>query len=135
MDDPVGLTQKVLEAGEAAGVRLLISKVCRVWEPPKLSLHALRRASLRARFAGKHSAPPAGSPRPACVQGWGGLGEGLDPAALPASVFLLEQACPHDWLFPRCAAVVHHGDAGTTAAGLKAGARLLCAWPSAAVRV
>jgi UDP:flavonoid glycosyltransferase YjiC (YdhE family) len=27
----------------------------------------------------------------------------------------------HDWLFPRVAAVVHHGGAGTTAAGLRAG--------------
>ncbi|MGB2964842.1 MAG: glycosyltransferase [Anaerolineales bacterium] len=31
------------------------------------------------------------------------------------------QFVPHDWLFPRVAAVVHHGGAGTTAAGLKAG--------------
>jgi sterol 3beta-glucosyltransferase len=28
---------------------------------------------------------------------------------------------PHVWLFPRVAAVVHHGGAGTTAAGLRAG--------------
>jgi hypothetical protein len=28
---------------------------------------------------------------------------------------------PHDWLFPRCRAVCHHGGAGTTAAGLRAG--------------
>jgi len=28
---------------------------------------------------------------------------------------------PHTWLFPRMAAVVHHGGAGTTAAGLRAG--------------
>jgi sterol 3beta-glucosyltransferase len=28
---------------------------------------------------------------------------------------------PHDWLFPQVAAVVHHGGAGTTAAGLRAG--------------
>ncbi len=28
---------------------------------------------------------------------------------------------PHDWLFNRVSAVVHHGGAGTTAAGLKAG--------------
>jgi len=28
--------------------------------------------------------------------------------------------CPHDWLFPKCAAVVHHGGAGTVAAGLRA---------------
>jgi UDP:flavonoid glycosyltransferase YjiC (YdhE family) len=28
---------------------------------------------------------------------------------------------PHDWLMPRCAAVVHHSAAGTTASGLRAG--------------
>lgn len=28
---------------------------------------------------------------------------------------------PHDWLFPRVAAVIHHGGAGTTAAGLRYG--------------
>jgi sterol 3beta-glucosyltransferase len=33
---------------------------------------------------------------------------------------MIEQA-PHDWLFPRVKAVVHHGGAGTTAAGLHAG--------------
>jgi hypothetical protein len=30
-------------------------------------------------------------------------------------------AVPHSWLFPRVAAVVHHGGAGTTTQGLKAG--------------
>lgn len=30
-------------------------------------------------------------------------------------------SAPHAWLFPRMAAVVHHGGAGTTAAGLRAG--------------
>jgi sterol 3beta-glucosyltransferase len=29
--------------------------------------------------------------------------------------------CSHTWLFPKCAAVVHHGGAGTVAAGLRAG--------------
>jgi UDP:flavonoid glycosyltransferase YjiC (YdhE family) len=29
--------------------------------------------------------------------------------------------CPHDWLLPKCSAVVHHGGAGTTAAGLRFG--------------
>jgi sterol 3beta-glucosyltransferase len=29
--------------------------------------------------------------------------------------------CPHDWLLPLCCAVVHHGGAGTTAAGLRFG--------------
>jgi len=29
--------------------------------------------------------------------------------------------CPHDWLLPKCSAVIHHGGAGTTAAGLRYG--------------
>eukprot|EP01062_Namystynia_karyoxenos_P055238 TRINITY_DN45_c1_g1_i1.p1 TRINITY_DN45_c1_g1~~TRINITY_DN45_c1_g1_i1.p1 ORF type:complete len:2492 (+),score=644.75 TRINITY_DN45_c1_g1_i1:92-7567(+) len=49
--------------------------------------------------------------------GWAKLGRGVE---VPDSVFILER-CPHDWLFPRCSAVVHHGGAGTTAAGLRAG--------------
>ncbi|MEM0980439.1 MAG: glycosyltransferase [Cyanobacteria bacterium P01_H01_bin.58] len=47
--------------------------------------------------------------------GWGGL----SATDLPETIFKLEQA-PHDWLFPQMAAVVHHGGAGTTAAGLRA---------------
>ena len=31
------------------------------------------------------------------------------------------EGAPHNWLFPRMAAVVHHGGAGTTAEGLRAG--------------
>ncbi|MEZ4672470.1 MAG: glycosyltransferase [Anaerolineae bacterium] len=50
------------------------------------------------------------------ASGWGGL----RPADLPPNIHLLNEA-PHDWLFPRMAAVVHHGGAGTTAAGLRAG--------------
>jgi sterol 3beta-glucosyltransferase len=48
--------------------------------------------------------------------GWGGL----TAANAPEGVFVLE-AVPHDWLFPQVAAVVHHGGAGTTGAGLRAG--------------
>jgi sterol 3beta-glucosyltransferase len=39
---------------------------------------------------------------------------------LPDDVCVIE-AAPHEWLFPRMAAVVHHGGAGTTAEGLRAG--------------
>jgi sterol 3beta-glucosyltransferase len=49
-------------------------------------------------------------------KGWGGIGNLTE---VPENIFLLTD-CPHDWLFPQCAAVVHHGGAGTTAAGLKA---------------
>lgn len=46
--------------------------------------------------------------------GWAGLsGRGDDVLAVGD--------VPHDWLFPRTAAVVHHAGAGTTAAGLRAG--------------
>jgi UDP:flavonoid glycosyltransferase YjiC (YdhE family) len=50
------------------------------------------------------------------LSGWAGLSS----AKLPETVFCLEDA-PHDWLFPRMAAVVHHGGAGTTGASLRAG--------------
>ncbi|KAB5568477.1 hypothetical protein DKX38_002270 [Salix brachista] len=50
-------------------------------------------------------------------RGWGDLGNFME---VPDSIFLLKD-CPHDWLFPQCAAVVHHGGAGTTATGLRAG--------------
>lgn len=51
------------------------------------------------------------------LTGWGGL----RAEAVPDNVFVID-AAPHSWLFPRMAAVVHHGGAGTTAEGLRAGA-------------
>lgn len=48
--------------------------------------------------------------------GWSDFGA----QELPDSVFRTGEV-PHSWLFPRMAAVVHHGGAGTTAAGLRAG--------------
>lgn len=42
------------------------------------------------------------------------------PSSLPENVFVLNSV-PHSWLFERVAAVCHHGGAGTTAAGFKAG--------------
>ncbi len=50
------------------------------------------------------------------LTGWGGLRTGL----APDNVFVMDSA-PHSWLFPRMAAIVHHGGAGTTAEGLRAG--------------
>jgi len=51
------------------------------------------------------------------IKGWGGL----IPAHLPDDDIFFIDNVPHDWLFPKMAAVVHHGGAGTTAAGLRAG--------------
>jgi len=50
------------------------------------------------------------------ARGWAKLGTG----SVPPNVHLVDDL-PHDWLFPRCAAVCHHGGAGTTAAGLRSG--------------
>ncbi|KAJ1551598.1 hypothetical protein HK096_007329 [Nowakowskiella sp. JEL0078] len=51
-------------------------------------------------------------------KGWGGLG-GND-LKVPESIHLIGNV-PHDWLFQKVSAVCHHGGAGTTAAGLRAG--------------
>jgi len=50
------------------------------------------------------------------LTGWGGL----DPRSLPAEI-MVTQSVPHDWLFPRMAALVHHGGSGTTGEALRAG--------------
>ena len=48
--------------------------------------------------------------------GWAGIGT----QDLPDAVFPIQYA-PYDWLFPRLAAIVHHGGSGTTGAALRAG--------------
>lgn len=50
------------------------------------------------------------------VTGWGGLSVPDPPQSAHVTEFV-----PYDWLLPRVAAVVHHGGAGTTAAGLRVG--------------
>ncbi|KAL8893975.1 MAG: hypothetical protein Q9192_004742 [Flavoplaca navasiana] len=51
-------------------------------------------------------------------KGWGGLG--ADELGIPEGVFMLGDV-PHDWLFKHVSCVVHHGGAGTTAAGIASG--------------
>lgn len=51
-------------------------------------------------------------------KGWGGLGG--DELGVPEGVFMLGNV-PHDWLFQHVSCVVHHGGAGTTAAGIACG--------------
>jgi sterol 3beta-glucosyltransferase len=50
------------------------------------------------------------------LTGWGGMQD----TELPKEV-LAVKSIPHEWLFPRMAAIVHHGGAGTTAAALRSG--------------
>lgn len=51
-------------------------------------------------------------------KGWGGMGADMD--RVPDGIFMLGNV-PHDWLFKHVSCVVHHGGAGTTAAGIAAG--------------
>ena len=53
----------------------------------------------------------------AIIQGWE---EGVQQLS-PSPAIHTAGSLPHSWLLPRCAAVVHHGGFGTTAAGLRAG--------------
>lgn len=57
--------------------------------------------------------------RAVVAQGWAALGHSLPAEA--ASRILIISDCPHDWLFQHVSCVVHHGGAGTAAAGLAAG--------------
>ena len=69
-------------------------------ETADLVLHALARTGQRGVLS----------------SGWGGLKK----ENLPETVFMVG-SMPHSWLFPKIAAVVHHGGVGTTAASLCAG--------------
>jgi len=53
----------------------------------------------------------------AIIQGWE---DGIQNLVLPPTV-LSCGSVPHSWMLPRCAAIVHHGGYGTTAAGFRAG--------------
>ncbi|MBC7869490.1 MAG: glycosyltransferase family 1 protein [Chitinophagaceae bacterium] len=56
------------------------------------------------------------SKRAVILKGWAGLGADN----VPENIHILNYA-PHSWLFPRMSAVIHHGGAGTTASGFRAG--------------
>jgi UDP:flavonoid glycosyltransferase YjiC (YdhE family) len=49
------------------------------------------------------------------LSGWSGV------KSFSSNETLYLDAVPHDWLLLRCKLVIHHGGAGTTAAGLRAG--------------
>ncbi|WP_242343510.1 glycosyltransferase [Anaeromyxobacter terrae] len=102
------------------------------WTPPPVLSQFLASGSppVCVGFGSMVSADPAGDVRMITaalervgrrgilLSGWAGLHE--HAADLPSSILPLDSV-PHSWLFPRVAAVVHHGGAGTTAAALRAG--------------
>ncbi|KAG0054133.1 Sterol 3-beta-glucosyltransferase [Gryganskiella cystojenkinii] len=89
--DPDGMTRAIIEAVVKSGVRAIISKG---WSD-RLT-----------------SQDPAASP--------GAPVKKTEEIVYPPSVYMLKSV-PHDWLFPQLSGCVHHGGAGTTAAGLRAG--------------
>jgi UDP:flavonoid glycosyltransferase YjiC (YdhE family) len=98
---PPDALQRFIEAGPrpiSIGFGSMVGT--RAQELLEIAIQALKRSGQRAVLLG----------------GWSDV-VGLD---LPQTIFKIE-AVPHDWLFPRMAAVVHHGGSGTTAAGLRAG--------------
>jgi sterol 3beta-glucosyltransferase len=100
------------------------------WTPPAALLDFLQRGSppVYIGFGSMRSRSPEGTAdlvlqaialtgqRAILQSGWGGLSK----RNVPDTVFMAD-SIPHSWLFPRMAAVVHHGGAGTTAAGFRAG--------------
>ncbi len=99
------------------------------WTPPAhlVSFLETSPASLYIGFGSMGSADPQAMFNLVCealrlagqravfITGW----SGLQLTTVPDHVCVIEKA-PHDWLFDRVSAVVHHGGAGTTAAGLRA---------------
>jgi sterol 3beta-glucosyltransferase len=100
------------------------------WQPPP-ALTRFLQAGLPPVYVGFGSMTdrdPAGLARTAMAalrrvgcrgvlaRGWAALASTRDDDDL-----LVVDEVPHDWLFPRMAAVVHHGGAGTTHTGLRAG--------------
>ena len=85
---------------------------------------ALRKVIMDALLKMCENIPPV---RFLLQEGWGGMFRMKEDETHP----ILEHACwsrihitgpaPHTWLFGKCRCLVHHGGAGTTAEGLKAG--------------
>jgi len=92
--------QEFLDAGEPPvyiGFGSMVSDD--MGETLNIVLEAIRRSGVRAIMA----------------KGWGGMDIPDTPNVYKAGFV------PHDWLFSKVSAVVHHGGAGTTAAGILAG--------------
>lgn len=106
--DAVALT-KFLSEGPAPVYLGWGSMVCRSPElMVSLAVAALQHANCRGILLG----------------GWAGLAEEHVPADLAEFSrrnVLFVRTAPHEWLFPRCACIVHHGGSGTTAASVRSG--------------
>jgi sterol 3beta-glucosyltransferase len=95
------------------------------WQPPGELAEFLEGGPPPVYVGFGSAAPDPEGSRAAAIAALGGLGlrgvlaTGRSGMAGPGIIEI--EGAPHDWLFPRMAAVVHHGGAGTTAEGLRAG--------------
>ncbi|KAG0197545.1 Sterol 3-beta-glucosyltransferase [Mortierella sp. GBA30] len=94
VSDPETMTRTIIDAVVKAGIRAIISKG----------------------WSDELSTQDDGDGTIAMSQ----RDDGEEGKVYSKSVYMI-QSVPHDWLFYRLAGVVHHGGAGTTAAGLRAG--------------
>ena len=101
-----------------------------IWTPPPALLDFLAAGpppvyagfgSMADRGSGKATELVVDGLRRAGRRGVLATGGGGLHASVPGDDLFVLEAAPHAWLFPRMAAVIHHGGAGTTAAGLRAG--------------
>lgn len=123
--DPQKLTNTIFSAGAKVRTRCYPARQCRCCTACGTGALVLDRLHRHEQFWPWSARLPAYRGSVVCVQagvravmnrGWGKFGSS-DP---PPSIHLIEHT-PHSWLFPRCSALVHHGGAGTTAAGALAG--------------
>ncbi|KAF1813799.1 UDP-Glycosyltransferase/glycogen phosphorylase [Eremomyces bilateralis CBS 781.70] len=103
VDDPARFTKLIFEAVKIAGVRALVSKG---W------------GGLGGGGKDKSGGGESSSNSPSSNSAQNEDEDTVEGIKIPDNILLLGNT-PHDWLFPRCSAVIHHGGAGTTAIGLK----------------
>jgi UDP:flavonoid glycosyltransferase YjiC (YdhE family) len=58
-------------------------------------------------------------------RGWAQLDQTALPEGVMPGAFRFAETLPHAWLFPRAAAVIHHGGVGTTAQAMRCGCPML----------
>ena len=95
------------------------------WQPPRELAEFLEGGPPPVYVGFGSAAPDPEGSRAAALAALGRLGMrgvlATDRRGMAGPGILEIEGAPHDWRFPRRAAVVHHGGAGTTAEGLRAG--------------
>jgi sterol 3beta-glucosyltransferase len=102
------LTRTIIEAVRKAGVRAILSKG---WSG------RLKEKKLQQHQQQQQQQPP----NPITITSTTSSSpESIDSIEFPDFIYHIDKV-PHDWLFPQMSGVLHHGGAGTTSAGIRAG--------------